>query len=221
MKTLSVTQEYTLCALKENGKIPLLKSTEVTVCLVMGGLLELLEQHVVHWDEKGRLILGEALPESLGYLRPLYEQITDRKPMTARALAEKFVFSATDKNLHQLLGALGESLEAAGYGTLEREKGLLHEKVTFLPEPQAVQRVVDKIRAEFLEDGALSEDVVVLTALLQESGLLKQYFSKYETDTLKVRLQEVKQNEAYAIVAKMIDDIELMMAVVATAGANW
>ncbi len=90
-----------------------------------------------------------------------------------------------------------------------------------MPEPQAVQRVVDKIRAEFLEDGALSEDVVVLTALLQESGLLKQYFSKYETDTLKVRLQEVKQNEAYAIVAKMIDDIELMMAVVATAGANW
>ena len=88
MKTLSVTQEYTLCALKENGKIPLLKSTEITVCLVMGGLLELLEQHVVHWDEKDRLILGEALPESLGYLRPLYEQITDRKPMTGRALGE-------------------------------------------------------------------------------------------------------------------------------------
>lgn len=77
MKALSVTQEYTLCALKENGKIPLLRSTEVTVCLVMGGLLELLEQHVVHWDEKGRLILSGVLPKGLGYLRPLYEQLTD------------------------------------------------------------------------------------------------------------------------------------------------
>lgn len=221
MKALSVTQEYTLCALKENGKIPLLRSTEVTVCLVMGGLLELLEQHVVHWDEKGRLILSGVLPKALGYLCPLYEQFTDCRPMTARALAEKLVFSSTDKNLHQLLGALGESLEAAGCGTLTRKKGLLHEKVTFLPEPQAVQRVVDKIRAEFLENGALSEDVVVLTTFLQESGLLKQYFSKYEADVLKARLQELKQSEAYAIVAKIMDDIEWMLAVAASTGANW
>ncbi len=70
MKTLSVTQEYTLCALKENGKSPLLKSTEVTVCLVMGGLLELLEQHVVHWDEKRSLDIGRSIAGIIGLSAP-------------------------------------------------------------------------------------------------------------------------------------------------------
>lgn len=221
MRALSVTQEYALCALKENGRIPLLKTTEVTVCLVMSGLLELLECQAVHWDEKGRLKLGRELPDQLEYLRPLYEQIPAEGAITARNLAEQFVFSGTDKNLHLLLGAIGESLKAAGCGDFKREKGLLHEKITFWPEQRAVQQVVDKIRAEFFENGTLSEDVVVLTALLQESGLLKQYFSKYETDTLKMRIQQLEQNEDYAIVAKIIDDIELMMAVVDTASANW
>jgi len=55
---------------------------------------------------------------------------------------------------------------------------------------------------------------------MKNIGYITRYFSKYEADALQLRLKELNQSEAYAIVAKIMDDIELMLTVLANAG-NW
>ena len=52
MKDLSFTQEYLLCAFSPKGAIPVMKSTNITTCLVASGLLELLYSHTISIDEK-------------------------------------------------------------------------------------------------------------------------------------------------------------------------
>ena len=56
--------------------------------------------------------------------------------------------------------------------------------------------VIEKIRAELLEDGDVSEDVIALTVLLDKSGQLKEYFSKYEQKELKEKLEVIRKSKA-------------------------
>jgi len=76
-----------------------------------------------------------------------------------------------------------------------------------------VTKVVEKLRAEFLEEGTVSDETIVLGALLNKSGLIKKYFSKYETQKLNNRLKEIKQSEAGALIKKMIDYIDTWIAI--------
>lgn len=220
MESLSVTQEFVLCALKEDGKIPLLKATEVTVCLVSSGVWELVHHHAVRYDDKEDLVCAGALPKQVAYLQPLYEQIKEREPVSAHKLVENYVFAATEKNLHQLIEAIGAELEQVQCGEVVRERGLLHEKVRFHPNQAAVQQVVDKVRDAFFSDSALSDNIVALAALLEESGMLRQYFSKFEADTLRQRLKELANVDEYAFVAGIMDNVETLIELIEAAGVK-
>lgn len=220
MESLSVTQEFVLCALKEDGKIPLLKATEVTVCLVSSAVWELVHHHAVRYDEKDDLVCESVLPEQAAYLQPLYEQIKEREPVSVHKLVESYVYAATEKNLQQLIEAIGARLEELQCGEVVRERGLLHEKVRFHPNQAAVQQVVDKVRDEFFSENTLSHNIVALTALLEESGLLKQYFSKYETDTLRQKLKELANVDEYAFVAGIMAATETLIELIEASGVK-
>ena len=58
------------------------------------------------------------------------------------------------------------------------------------PNANAVHYVVDMIRAEFLEDVEVTEDIALLIVLLDKSKLLKTYFSKYEQKEMKQKLKD-------------------------------
>lgn len=64
--------------------------------------------------------------------------------------------------------------------------------------------VIEKIRAELLEDGDVSEDVIALTVLLDKSGQLKEYFSKYEQKELKEKLEVIRKSEAGTTVKELL-----------------
>ena len=80
--------------------------------------------------------------------------------------------------------------------------------------------VVQKIRAEFLEDGELTDETTVLSMLLKHSGELKRYFSKYEEKELKERLKQLKENEMASIVHTALEEIEgMVVAIIAASGS--
>ena len=54
----------------------------------------------------------------------------------------------------------------------------------------------------------MSEEMIVLAALLDTGGLLKKYFSKYEADQLKKRIKEVRKSEEGAMIKSMMDYVE-------------
>ena len=51
--------------------------------------------------------------------------------------------------------------------------------------------MVDMVRSELLEDDTVTDEVAALTALLDKSGCLKEYFSKFEQKEIKQRLKEI------------------------------
>ena len=61
---------------------------------------------------------------------------------------------------------------------------------------------------------------LALAALLEESGMLRQYFSKFEADTLRQRLKELANVDEYAFVAGIMDNVETLIELIEAAGVK-
>jgi hypothetical protein len=224
MNTLSYTQEYFLCAVNDKGK-PRALDTSFQPCLLAGGLMELLHHGYITRDEKKRFISGKAWDNRLSYVQPLYETIVQsKKPASIDSLAETYALGLSQKSFDELFSAIGASLAASGYADEVTNQGLLKEKTGFVPKAGAVTRIIEKVRAEFLEDGTVTEETLCLALLLDKGELIRDYFSKVEKQTLKKRLKEMRASEAIdASVKEIFDYIEETMAamlIIMTAGAH-
>ena len=146
------------------------------------------------------------------YLASVYEFIQNNKPMKVETIAEKYVFDF--KKPGELFWLVGSSLVKDGHVSEDNGKGLFKNKVSFIPNENEVTKVIEKLRAEFLEQGEISDEVIVLGALLNKSGLIKKYFSKYEVQKLNERLKEIKQSEAGVLVKQLVDYIDTLIVII-------
>lgn len=200
MRDLSITQEYMICTVNNKGALPA-ANPKVGVCLVVAGLLELQLEKCISMGDK--VTVCAELPEHMSYLKPLYDVINQKKPMKAQKVVETYYASFTGKKINMLLDALTESLKAAG--VVEPVKaGLFGNKEGYVPKKEVITGIIEKIRAELLEDGEVSEDVAALTVLLDKSGQLKEYFSKYEQKDLKGRLDAIRKSETGTTVKDLL-----------------
>lgn len=207
MKNLSTTQQYFLCILKKNGKISSLEM-EKTTCLAASAVVELLMEDILAFDGK-KLSIQVALPEEKSYLRQVYDVVVKKQPVKFENAIEYFSFNFTDKYINRLIEDIGESL--AELGCVRKEKGgFMNGKTLYIPNEADVDHIVQNIRAELLEDGEISEDIVVLTALLNKSQDLQRYFSSYEKQALKKRLAEIKENPQNELIHKATEYIDTL-----------
>lgn len=216
MRELTLTQEYFLCMMRKKGGTAADLAFEGQVCLVAGALYELLLGGAVVQDEKKRLTVKTALPPELAVCAPVYELLRE-KPMRAEKLCELYVFS-TGKRIRELAEVLARAMPGAV--EVQEKRGLFGRKTVFVPQPEAVDRVVEKLRAEFLEEGELSDEVAFLGAMLQASGVLKRYFSRYDSEKVKARLKELKASGRGELVQKMLFHVETLIAMTASAAAG-
>ncbi len=211
MNTLSISQQYLLCTFNEKGKMPSL-SIEYSVCLLAGGLIDLIYAKSLEIDDKKKLlIIGELDPE-LKHLRSLYNFIKHSKPMKVEDLASEYVFSLLSKQLNLLIEEIGSSLAEQEY-VVTNIGGFLGKTTYYMPRKEVVDKIVESIRAELLETGPVSEDMIALVSLLAKSGQLNKFFSKYENDQLKVRIKEMMDDASYVLVKEMVDYIDFMMVI--------
>ena len=207
MKNLSTTQQYFLCILKKNGKISSLEM-EKTTCLAASAVVELLMEDILAFDGK-KLSIQVALPEEKSYLRQVYDVVVKKQPVKFENAIEYFSFNFTDKYINRLIEDIGESL--AELGCVRKEKGgFMNGKTLYIPNEADVDHIVQNIRAELLEDGEISEDIVVLTALLNKSQDLQRYFSSYEKQALMKRLAEIKENPQNELIHKATEYIDTL-----------
>lgn len=215
MKNLSLTQQYLLCVLNKNGKLPAF-DLEKTLCLSAAGVLELLMEDVLDFDGK-KLTVKSPLPEEKAYLRPVYQVVERKQPVKFESIVEHFSLAFTDKHMNELIDSIGASLVQKGCVQREEKGGLFGGKDLYIPNEADVDAVVQSIRAELLEDGELSEDVVALTMLLHKSGDLQQYFSAYEKKDLKKRLKEIKNDPQNEMVQKAVEYVDSLICMVVVA----
>ena len=207
MKNLSTTQQYFLCVLKKNGKISSLEM-EKTTCLAASAIVELLMDNILTLDGK-KLSVQAPLPEDKSYLRQVYYVVMKKQPVKFESVMECFSFNFTDKYMDGLIEDIGESL--VNLGCVQKEKGgFMNGKTLYIPNADDVDHIVQNIRAELLEEGEISEDIVVLTALLNKSGDLQRYFSSYEKQALKKRLEEIRENPQNELIRKATEYIDTL-----------
>ena len=210
----SLTQKYLLCTLNNQGKYPVM-DVEKGLCLVVGGILELLMNRITSLHEK-KLFICKPLSAEMEYLLPVYQYIHRKEPVKLQSVVEYFSFNFSNKNLNHLMERVGDSLVAAGWARKEAG-GLFRKTALYLPDAQAKDNVVQSLRAELLEDGSLTEDIIALTALLSKSGTLSQFFSTYEKKELKARLRSIKSSPENQLVTQMMDYIESLFALIVIA----
>lgn len=209
MENLTITQEYYICVANDKGTISVYDHKAAT-CLIAAGVLDMSLENCVGIDGKTVEVTGK-LPDNIAFLRPLYDTIDQGKAIKLSKVVESYIASFSDKKLKELIGSVVTSLEGAG--VMESVKtGIFKSKEGRAPSQASVNGVVEKIRAEILEDGEMSDEAVALAALLDRAGKLKDYFSKYEHKELRARLTDIKKSEAGKSVKEMADYIDGLMA---------
>ena len=135
------------------------------------------------------------------------------KPVKLDKVFETYMIAFTDKKLHELTDSIMNSLKDANV-VIPVKAGIMGNKENYVPAKETVNYVIEKIRAELLEDGELTEDVIALTALLDRAGYLKDYFFKHEKSELKRRLSEIKDSEAGKSVKDMVNNVEGIVSLI-------
>ncbi len=209
MKDLTITQEYMICALNEKGKMSEMLGVEKIVCFVASGLLEMKLEGCIAMEKKKVCVISD-LPEKLAHLKPLYDYINRYESVKIEKIIEEYTYTFTDKRFYELVDSVGKSLAEINMAE-EIEKGILGKRKYYIPTKDAVHYVIDMIRSELLEEGEITEDIVLLTILLAKGKIIKKYFSEYEQKEIKSRLKEILNSADGHMVQEMIDHIENMM----------
>ena len=209
MKDLTITQEYMICALNEKGKMSEMLGVEKIVCFVASGLLEMKLEGCIAMEKKKVRVISD-LPEKLAHLKPLYDYINRYESVKIEKIIEEYTYTFTDKRFYELVDSVGKSLAEINMAE-EIEKGILGKRKYYIPTKDAVHYVIDMIRSELLEEGEITEDIVLLTILLAKGKIIKKYFSEYEQKEMKLRLKEILNSADGHMVQEMIDHIENMI----------
>lgn len=211
MSNLSLSQEYLMCALNGKGKIPTF-SFERIIAVAASAVVDLMMDDIIESDGK-KLSIKKALPSEKSYLSPVYDFIEKKEPVGFKTVVEHFSVTFTSKNIDELVDSIGGSLVSAGCAQKEK-RGMFGNKNAYIPDAKSVDSVIQNIRAEILEDGALSEDIAALTAILNKTGELMRFFSAYEKKDVKKRLKEIKENPENKEIAKVINYVEELMVII-------
>ncbi len=211
MEDLSIAQEFLLCAVNDKGRLPVM-GAQAGVCTLAGGMIELIASGAVNLDGEGVAHVIGHLGENQLHLKSLHDWLQKSKPMKIEAIAQEYALSLGGKQLFALISGIADSLVAKGMATTTKG-GIFDSGPRVFPAPGAVDKIVEKIRAELLEDGEIADETVALVSLLEKAGQLKRYFSAHEAGQLKVRLEEIRKMPSNQLVKRMMDYVDTIIAV--------
>lgn len=119
------------------------------------------------------------------------------------------------KDSSRLFKAIVNPLVLRGDLREEQYRFLFLFKATrYVPSTVNKDRIIQRIRAEMLEDGPVSRQTALLTMMLEMSKLLKSYFSNYEQIELKKRMQRLHEEKgeewkSIRLIRKTIEDMDV------------
>lgn len=213
MNELSISQEYLLCVLKDNGKLPAF-NFKIPIYLLTAGLLDLLLEKFIEMDEmdKDRKIqtIKELTPE-FQHLESIYSLIQKSQPIGFHSFISKYALSLTSRRVHTLINDIGKSLDEMEYVSMQRIE-MYGKTPDYIPNKEHTTSVVEKIKKEMLEEETSSEKIVGLVILMDKSNQIRRNLSKSEIRQLNIRISEIRSNESKKPLKDIILFIERFMA---------
>lgn len=213
MKDLDIAQEFLMIALDKDVKKEGFFEFKNPICVVMSAFWELLTAEVIKKDKNNKIIISRKLDSDKVYLNYIYNAITNEKPKTIKKWIEYYALSLSTKEMKEIVLSVTESLVDIGYIESKKKQGIFKEKTNYEVHNSYVTPIVERIRAEFLEEGDLTEETIFLASLLYKCQILKNFFSKYESDIVKQRLSILKKSEYYPLVKEILDGVDAIIIV--------
>ena len=203
MKDLTLTQEFSLCQMNKKGKLDRKLSVMPDFALGTAALYELYLNDNISLTKE----IKKEPNKELKYLVLTYDFIKKQKKLELESVVQKICFN--DKLIKLIFDNCKEQLLADDCLEEVELKGFLNtSKIATVSKAGSTDFVIQKIRTEVLEYGEISENTIPLIALLAKTKKLEDYFSKYELDALKARIQVLKTDEQYRFMFNTIKEME-------------
>lgn len=209
LKNLSIPQEFALLALdRETNKLKSIFRIHVALYTVMACIVELSINGNVTFEDDDTVSISNSASTGEKYLDRLLEIMIAEKPKKLQKWVSYFYYNQRD-----IYKMVVESLVDQGVLQIENAEVLFVVPVKkYSDVANARNRIVEKIRAELLEQGNVEEHTVALVLFLYMQNMLNDYFSDYEQKTLKQKLEILRKEDIYkkiSIVDGVIRNIEI------------
>lgn len=204
MNNITVTEKYALCMLKE---VKDFRYVEISSHLIISTIIEMLLEdclEIVDYNNgkffdsvnKIKVKLSDKEPAN-EYNKKLYKIIREmNKPeVSIQDIISTFYFGLSNKKLKTIIQALKERMVKDELISIKNKKGIFGTKEILLVNNDKFNLIIEEIRTKFLNEGSLDDDLILLASLLNSTNFLKNVFIKYEKETLKKRLEEIKNTE--------------------------
>jgi len=204
LKEISYTLKFFLC-------MSLRKREPDPIYLILGGIVELINQEYISIDSKDKLIITKPKENINEYLIPIYDKILNaKKPQKAKEIVESFTNRET-KSIFILMRLLLLKLDYAE-GVTNRKFSL---KNKLVPKKEVVKSIVANLREEILSNKEMSYETIMLATLLDVCGHIGEYFSKFEKNDLKTRLKEIRKREEGVLIRNVLEELNDEAAIIA------
>ena len=206
---LGLTQNYLLCVLGKKGKVSAF-GIEKYIGLTAAGVLELLQTGVVRMEGK-RLSPQYSLPREKEYLKPVYQYIEGKQPVSYEKVMEYFSMSFTDRRVNAWIDILGENLAQRGYVRIEEGKSPWGTKHLYFPKEDQVQEILKGIRENMFNGGIPDVETISLALLLDKGDDLYQDLVREERKKIKRRMKELKKDPTFEQAEKITGYVDSLL----------
>lgn len=183
--------------------------------LEKNGVLEI--THDDSWKDDILLSLKGKLPENLKYLSQLYEVVNSSAKKTISDIFYTLCFDITGKFNKQYLADIVSHLTEQGDLNQEIKTGFLKkERTVFSAVEERVKKIIENIRWNISAEDK-NCDMIVLSKVLQKTGLLNHYFSKEESNRIKNELDHEINKSSGDIINNTIKAMDSMFGIIMAA----
>jgi RNA polymerase-binding transcription factor DksA len=194
VKSLSIPQEFVLLALdRETNKLKSMFRMHVALYTIMACILELSINGNVTFEDDDTIRIVNSASTGEKYFDRLLEIISTEKPKKLEKWVSYFYYRQ-----REIYKMVVESLVDKGVLEIQNTEVLFVVPVKKYSDVENTRNhIVEKMRAELLEQENVEEHTVALVLFLNIKNMLTDYFSDYEHKTLKQKLEILRKDDIY------------------------
>ncbi|ONI39178.1 hypothetical protein AN639_10435 [Candidatus Epulonipiscium fishelsonii] len=190
MNDLTLTQQYTLCAMKNNGEFGEWHSEDLM--LEVAAVLELVQRKLIKFRNDQTIKIVDKLNLECSHLQPVYEIIQENEPMEFDELIEEFENNYNADVKEDLFENVKNILMVKG-ALVEDKNSRWDDEPIWYPKNNVIKLLMEKLRPNSICN-AIGETEALLATLLSDIGVLRKNFSESEIEILKDQVDDMSEN---------------------------
>lgn len=213
---LSTTEQFIILDLMgknliKNKKVKVGNSKIYSIASIF---IDLCFKDKIAFNENQQVIITNSELTGIEYNDIVLKTITSKKTMSIKEWIEYFY--SHPKLRDSIYNAITQSIIKKDALEVISSPSLLNSsKKSYIDSKNIGDFIVQKLRAELLEDGNIDDNTLSLVILLDENKMLMSYFSEYEYKDIKDKIEKMYEDKAtnkFKIIKKAITNIEAFSA---------